>query len=74
MENYKYNVGKTTWSTYEEEFTDNMKNLNEISSDMLLGPSWLTHPIQGVVPILILAVDVSVGQLITISLKVSVLG
>ena len=24
---------KTTWSTFEEEFTDNMKKLNEISSD-----------------------------------------
>ena len=24
---------KTTWSTYEEEFIDNMKKLNEISSD-----------------------------------------
>ena len=24
---------KTTWSTYKEEFIDNMKKLNEISSD-----------------------------------------
>ena len=24
---------KTTWSTFEEEFNDNMKKLNEVSSD-----------------------------------------
>ena len=39
---------------------------------MLLGLSWLTHLIHDVVSTL--AVDVSVEQLITISLKVSLLG
>ena len=33
---------KTTWSTFEEEFTDNTKKRNEISSEVVR-PSWLTH-------------------------------
>ena len=48
-----------------------MNKLNEISSDVVM-PSWLTNPIHGVMPILV--VDVSVGKLITISLKGSVFG
>ena len=62
---------KIAWSTLKEEFIHNMKKLIKISSDV--ARALMAYPsIHGFVPILV--VDVSVEQLITISLKVSMLG